>query len=481
MPNYTSQTRPPIVAILGHVDHGKTSLLDRIRNTTVASTETGGITQSIGAWQAKTEDNKIITFIDTPGHEAFHKMRSRGAQIADIAILVVAADDGVMPQTVESLNYLIEAQTPFIVAITKVDLPGAQVESVKAQLAQKGILLEGRGGDVICMEVSSVTGKGIKELLEMILLVAEVQEIKGTPELPLEAVVIEAKLDSRRGPVATVIVKNGTLSVSQTIYSEGNLESKVKGLFNEHQKNINEALPGTPVEILGFSSLPLIGSTITNIKPEKIVKTDQVFEKRIKNNLEDDKLPIILKADNAGSYEAIVDQLGSIVRIMSGGIGDIIDSDIKLASNTGSIVIGFNIKAGKDIQKLSDEEKVPIHTYKILYDLLKDVEKWIQEKKLSSKEQILGKATIIAQFQHDKEKIAGCKLETGRIAKNDKLKLVRDNVSLGNIRLISLKKAKNEVDKVNQNEEFGAYFKPQLDFKIGDTIESYLEPRVDTP
>ena len=470
----TLQTRPPIVAVLGHVDHGKTSLLDKIRNTSIALQEAGGITQSIGAWQTETKEGKKITFIDTPGHAAFNNMRSRGAKLADIAILVVAADDGPMPQTKESLEYLREAQTPFIVAITKVDLGTAQVEVVKGKLAQEGVLLEGRGGDVVAIEVSSQTGQGIEELLEMLSLTSELLELKSNPEGPIEAVVVETERDARRGPVVSCVVKDGTLKIGSLIGTEG-VKTKVRGLFDESGKPVSEALPGDPVEVLGFDTLPLVGAFITsNESPLSSVSTTYNLRPSRKRR---EGFWIILKADTAGSLEAIKGQLGEKVGIAFAGVGDFVESDVTMSSSTNSPLVGFNTRAGKDIQKMADEEGVKIYSYKIIYELLADVEKWQKELEESQSEKVVGRAQVIAQFPHEKNtRIAGCKILEGRITKNDKLRLVREDKTLGNIRALSLKTQKQEVDKVEQG-EFGIYFEPQLDFKIGDTLEAFQPPK----
>lgn len=480
MEKNTVTTRPPIVAILGHVDHGKTSLLDKIRKTAVASREAGGITQSIGAWQVEVpkslpagRQGGEITFIDTPGHEAFGKMRSRGAAIADIAILVVAADDGVMPQTVESLQYIKEAKIPFLVAITKVDIVGVEPEKVKAQLADNGILLEGRGGDVVAVEVSSVTGKGIDDLLEMILLVSQMHEIKGSPEDVLEVPVIETLMDRRRGPVVRVIVRAGTLNAGDIIGFTG-YTAKVRGLFNEKQESVKSAFPGMPVEILGFETLPPVGAVLT---VSVGASATTVQQEKLNRNIEG--LPIILKTDTAGSLEAIENKLpltglpaGRQVGVKLSGTGDISESDVLLASTTNAVIVGFNVRAPKDILKLAENEGVKIYTYKIIYELLADVDKWLKEKEEVG-ERVLGRAQIIAEFPHDKKKIAGAKVTEGRITKSDKLRLVKAGEVIGDIRSVSLKKQKLDVDKVSLGDEFGMLFEPQLDFKIGDVIESW--------
>src|SRR3989344_486582 len=475
------QQRPPIVSVLGHVDHGKTSLLDRIRNTSVASREAGGITQSIGAWMVTTKGGKKITFIDTPGHATFNAMRSRGAKVADLAILVVAADDAVMPQTKESLTHLREANTPFIVTITKIDLPSAQPEMVRGQLAQEGVYLEGRGGDVTAVEVSSVTGQGIEELLELITLTADLQEISADPEGPVEAVVIETERYSRRGPVVSCVVRNGTLKVGSDIVAESNIRTRVRGLFDEQGRSVKEAQPGLPIEILGFKHLPSVGSMLTTGQVTLTPSLGLVPAPHHLSPITRKKQGfwIILKADTAGSLEAIQGQLGSKVGITFSGVGDIADSDIALAFSTRCPVIGFSVKVSKDIQKLADEENVKVYTYRIIYELLSDVEKWQKELEESQSEKIIGKAQVIAQFTHDKvSKIAGCRLLDGRITKTDKVRLVREDKNLGNVRISSLKKQRQEVDKIDQiGEEFGTYFEPQMDFRVGDTFEAYIPPK----
>ena len=471
----TLQTRPPIVAVLGHVDHGKTSLLDKIRNTSIAAREAGGITQSIGAWQTQTSEGRKITFIDTPGHQAFNQMRSRGAKTADIAILVVAADDGVMPQTKESIEFLHQAQTPFVVAITKTDLETAQPEVAKGSLAKEGVLLEGWRGDTPVVEVSAKTGKGIDDLLEVLLLMADVQDIKADAEGPVEAVIVETERDPKRGNVLSVIVKNGTLKVRQDVFCEGH-RARIRGLFDQDRKPVREASPGTPVEILGFDSLPPVGSVITSgitapaysgpIAPH----TSPITKTR-------DGFWIILKADTAGSLEAVQGALGEKVGLIQANVGEVVEADVNLAFSTGSPIVCFNVKLGKDITKYAEEQGVKLYTYKIIYELLADVDKWQKELEEAQSEKIIGRAEIIAQFPHEKEtQIPGCKLLEGRITKTDKLRLVREDKILGTVRTSSLKQQKQEIDKVDQG-KFGIYFEPQLNFKIGDTLEAYIPPK----
>lgn len=472
--------RPPIVTVLGHVDHGKTTLLDRIRNTNIATREAGGITQNIGGWQVKTKTGKEITFIDTPGHEAFQKMRSRGAKLADLAVLVVAADDGVMPQTKESIKLIKEAKIPFIVAITKVDLPGAQPERVKTQLLAEEVLLEGYGGDTVSVEVSGKTGQGIEDLLEMVSLVSEVsgsglvssslRKAEGRLALSeaegeLEAPIIEAKLDRRKGVVVHAVVRDGELRVGQRI-SAGGLEARIRGLFDAFGKPLKEALPGAPVEILGFSELPEVGSVITRQSGAKR------REEKARRDAEGEGLPIILKTDTTGSLEAIEGKLGNKVNILFSGLGDVSESDVLNARTGGGIIVGFNIRAGKELERRAEEEGVKIHIYRIIYELLDDVDIWIKEKEEKGKEKILGRAQVLAEFPHNKEKIAGCRMIEGRIVTSDRLRLIRDNQIVANMRAASLRKKKEKVEKVGEGEEFGIVFNPIIDFKVGDVVES---------
>lgn len=472
MKETVKQPRPPIVAVLGHVDHGKTTLLDAVRKTNIASGEAGGITQSIGAWQVTTKEGKKITFIDTPGHEAFRAMRSRGAEVADIVVLVVAADDGVMPQTKESLGYIKETKTPFLVAITKIDLATAQPEKVKNQLLKEGILLEGHGGDVVAIEVSAKTGKGINELLEMIVLLAEMNQITGDVNSPLEAPVIEARLDRRKGVVVHVVLRDGSLSIGDTVSAEG-IEAKIRGIFDEYGKPAKEVLPGRPAEILGFSEIPPVGSVL---RPKGIQIRKEAKEGK-KTDWESNGLPIVIKTDTQGSLEAITKSLGSKVRILFSGIGDISETDIVNASLAQAVVVGFNVRFSKEMERLAQEEGVIVHAYKIIYELLADVDKWIIEKEEMEKEKILGRAQILAEFGQGKEKIAGCRVLEGKLTSSARLRLVRDGEIIAATKPASIKKGKEKIDKVEQNEEFGILFSPQVDFKIGDVIESWQLPK----
>lgn len=459
--------RPPVVAILGHVDHGKTSLLDKIRNTNITAREAGGITQSIGAWQITISKGQKITFIDTPGHAAFEGMRARGAKIADLAVLVIAADDGVMPQTKESLEFLRASNTPFLVAITKVDLQTAQIDKVKNQLLELEVVPEDYGGQIIVLEVSSKTGKGVEELLEMLSLVGQMHNISGDPKGPLSAYILEAERDPRRGVVVSVVVKNGTLKVGETVIAD-QVSGKVRGLFDENKKPVKEIGLSTPAEVIGFATLPKVGSEV-KVPQEKTEETKE----GIKSLNITKGFPIILKADTAGSLEAIMGQLGEDVGVVLSAVGDIVESDVLTASSTGATLIGFNIKLSKEVLKLAEEEKVKIYSYKIIYELLSDIQRWIKEVQEQGVEKILGVAQVVAQFPHDsRTKIAGCKVLEGRIIKTDRVRLKRGEEILGLIKLQSIKKQKQEVDRAEKGEECGIIFEPQFDFQIGDVLES---------
>lgn len=463
-----ANTRPSIVAILGHVDHGKTTLLDAVRKTNIASREAGGITQNIGAWQILTKQGRAITFIDTPGHEAFQAMRSRGAKVADLVVLVVAADDGVMPQTKESLQYIKESKNPFLVAITKTDLAAAQPERVKNQLLKEGVLLEGYGGDVVAIETSSKTGKGIDDLLEMILLLAEMSQVAGDTNSLLEAPVIEARLDRRKGVVVHIVIRDGSLKIGDMVSAEG-IEAKVRGIFDEYGKPVKEVLPGQPAEVLGFSDIPPVGSVL---RPKSLEAKKEAKEKG-KEVKSGEGLPIIIKADTQGSLEALTASLGNKVKILFSGIGDITETDVVNASLSQAVIVGFSVRVSKEMERLAQEEGVIVHAYKIIYELLADVDKWLKEKEDLEKEKILGRAQILAEFRHGKEKIAGCRMLEGKITSASRLRLVRDGVVLENMRSASIRKNKERVDKIEQPEEFGILFQTAVDFKAGDVIESY--------
>lgn len=469
------------MTVLGHVDHGKTSLLDHIRQTKVAEKETGGITQKIGAYQVEVKSEKgvsgKITFIDTPGHQAFSQMRSRGAQVADLVVLVVAADDGVMPQTLESVEHIKAAGVPFLVVLNKIDLPGASPERVKQQLVQNGVLLEGYGGDVVCVPVSAKTGQGLDDLLEMILLLAQLQEIKTDPEGPLEAVVIESK-KGKAGLSGTVLVRNGTLRVGDQISLDG-VFVKVRGLLDENGKRLQQADPGQPVEVLGFSSLPAIGAQlrkVAKIQP-KLANSSPPTQSHIPES-EEGKLNIILKADSAGSLEALMANFPSEVVALSSNIGDVNESDVFLAQVGKAKVFAFKVRVPANVVKLAENEKVEIKNYEIVYQFLEDLQDEILKMIVPKVEEvILGKAEIIAEFIIEGLRVAGCRVSEGKILKDARLRLVRKDKILGETTAASMKKRAKTIIEAKLKEEFGMVLEPQLDFKVGDMLISF-QPKV---
>lgn len=457
------QTRPPVVVVLGHVDHGKTTLLDAIRKTNIASREAGGITQSIGASKVITKEKKVITFIDTPGHAAFLKMRSQGAKVADVAILVVSADDGVKPQTRESLEIIRQANLPFVVAITKIDLPSADIEVVLQQLEKEGVRFEGRGGQIPKVPVSAKKRIGIDDLLTVVSLLAEVSGMKGTPTGPLEAVVIETIKD-RRGSLVSVVVKDGKLQTGQTIYTK-EVESKIKALFDWQGRPVREVLPGEAALILGFPKLPAIGERITN---QKIDLQPELFSKKEKKKAKKGDLIISLKAQTKGALEAIKWGLPQEVFIAEAGVGEVTESDVLMAKASGARIFAFGAKVSPTVAKLAAAEGVQIEKFTIIYELLDKIKEILSQNEV----EILGRAEIIAIFPFNKKRIAGCHLIQGKISKTDGLILKRQDKELGKVKIISLRKQKQEVSQVVSGEEFGLLFEPQLDFQIGDVLTS---------
>ncbi len=442
------QNRPPIVVILGHVDHGKTSLLDALRKSDVAAHEVGGITQSTRAFQVNN-----ITFIDTPGHAAFSQMRSRGADIADIAILVVSAVDGVMPQTKESIATIKAASIPMIVAINKMDLPGASIDTIKSQLAENEVLVEGFGGDVPVVPVSAKTGAGLPELLEMINLVSSLQPPTSDPSAPLEAVVLESHLDTRRGPLAVVIVKNGTLKTGQELFLD-KLVGKAKAL------SVDPALPSTPVEILGLTSVIPVGSILFPSPAAQPRASEKLGEGR-KGEVPGE-VKLILKADTLGSLEAVLAALPAEIEVVFSSTGDITESDVSMAQSINAHLVGFSVKIPGSVAKLAETEKIIIRNFKIIYELLDAVEKLIHSP---GTETITGRAQILAEFKIGNLQVAGSKCIEGEILKTDSIRVV-DKIT----KIKSLKVGKTEVEKIKTGQEFGAVFFPPVDFKIGDTI-----------
>lgn len=490
--------RPPIVAVMGHVDHGKTSLLDAFRQTNVVAGEAGGITQSIGAYQISFNGEKI-TFIDTPGHAAFTQMRARGAQATDIAILVVAADDGVMPQTVEAINHIKAAGVPIIVAINKMDKPEANPDRIKQQLAENNILPEEWGGDAICVPISAKTGMGLDDLKQTILLVSEMLDLKANPKKMASGVVIEAELDKNRGPVASIIVQNGTLNVGDSIMS-GLTYGKIRAMFNDKGKPIKAAGPSTPVEILGLNDVPssgdhvyevdnsmskqVIQERIDKIKKERAAHSSGVTLDNFMNRVQEGNLKnlnIIIKADTMGSVEALKAALLAIrneeakVNIVHSGAGAVTESDVDLAQTTGSIIICFNQKPVAKAKALADTLKVQIKEYKIIYEVVDEITAAINGMlSVKYQEVYIGFAEIRMVFKLSTAgKVAGCYIKDGKATRNAIAIVKRGEEEIGKTTVESLKIVKDEKSEVVKGFECGIKLKVNIDFKEGDIIEFY--------
>lgn len=469
--NQNSQARPPIIVVLGHVDHGKTTLLDAIRKTNVASREAGGITQAIGASvidlpASRQEQKKSLTFIDTPGHAAFSKMRGRGAKVADIAILVVAQDDGVSPQTKEALQIIRDAKIPFLVAGTKADVPGVSAEALKGQLEKEGVFFEGRGGDIPFVSVSAKTNIGISELIETLELMADVIGLKSDPMASLEGVVIESNKEPM-GPVASVVVRNGSIKVGQTFYAEEVL-CKARGIFDAAGVSVKEVLPGFPAKIIGFSEVPPVGALVTSEPHEAVkeaVKAKGVFDLR---RLKEDEIPVIIKASNAGALEAIIASLPPKIVVVDSGVGEVTSSDVITAKTGDAYIFSFETKIPNGIIKLAEAEKIQVAKFDIIYELLLAVEELLKKGKVVE----LGHADVVASFPFNNKKVAGCKVIDGRVSKGDKLILMREGKEIGKSKAVSIRKQKSEVASVGQGEEFGVIMEPQLDFSKGDVLTS---------
>lgn len=471
-----STSFPPVVAVLGHVDHGKTSLLDAIRKTNIASREHGGITQKIGASTIEIiHDNqkRRITFIDTPGHEAFTKMRGRGAQVADICLLIVAVDDGVKPQTKESIQIIQNAKVPFIVVLTKADVPDKNPEKIKQQIVRENILLEGYGGDIPVIEVSSRTGENIKELLDLILLVMDVNPITGkASENPLKAVVIESKQDAKTGPKASVVVKDGSLNVKDEIVA-GEAEAKVRALISDTGSQVQSVTVGEAVEVLGFKEVPAVGSIVLN-KSEKDQHNVSPSNRSANPQLADENaISLILCADTQGSLEAVVNAMPQNVRLISQKTGEISEGDILFAKSTGAIILTFNIKLKADIVRFALNEKVLLKNYTIIYELLEELGEVVEGKRLSLLEQVYGVAQILASFPFEKSQVLGISILEGRIARGDKVRLVRNEETIGESNIVSLRQGKETTSKVEKGQEAGILISPFLDFKVGDLVVSH--------
>jgi translation initiation factor IF-2 len=454
--------RPPVIVILGHVDHGKTTLLDFLRHTSVAAREAGGITQSIRSFQLETPNYGLMTFIDTPGHEAFGNMRERGSRVADIAILIVAADDGVKPQTKQSIEFIKKSGIPFIVAINKSDISGADPDRVKTQLTENDVVVEDFGGNVPSVVISAKTGKNIPELVEMIGLMASLNPPQADPAGKLETIVLESRLDSRKGPLNTVVVKNGTLSVGTELFQEKSL-GKVKSLLDSDNHILKEALPSQPVEILGLSQIATVGTLIS----DSLVKAAPLVSPAT-SSAQSAGLPnMIVKADVAGSLEAVLSGLSGKVNILSSGTGDIIENDVLLAHTLNARIIAFNLRIPGSIAKLAETEKVEIKSFPIIYELFTFVDDLTRPQKV---ETIVGKAGILADFKINGDRIAGCRCNEGYLEKSLPVKIMRGPAVVGETRIKSLQQGKSAVDRVKSGIEFGAVFSPYVDFKVGDAI-----------
>ena len=466
--------RPPIVTLMGHVDHGKTTLLDAIRKTNVVAREHGGITQHIGAYQI-TFQNHSITFVDTPGHAAFEKMRSRGAEVADIVILVVAANDGVKPQTIEAIKHIKAAGKSTVVAITKVDLPNINLEKVKKELQKEGVIVESFGGEVPLVEVAAPKGKGIEDLLEVILLVWQLSPQPSLSQDPLEAVVVESFLDKNRGLIVTVIVKKGTLSVGQKIVVDDETIA-VKALIDDLGKNVQEVKPGKPVEILGFKEVLEVGSVVCDQTFTKSRVKQQIvsFADIISKSQEArDKFKVLIKADVVGSLEAILANLPVKILVVCSGVGEITQRDISFAKVASAPILTFNVKVGAGVKSQAEREGVVIKSYNVIYELLSDIEDVVSQFEIAKQEsKIAGRAKIVASFDIDDKKIAGSMVTHGKLKIGDKIIIRHADGSQSETRIISLKKFKKNVETVASGQECGIGMSPALDFKEGDIIES---------
>jgi len=493
------QPIPPVVTIMGHVDHGKTTLLDAIRKTRVAQGEAGGITQHIGAYQVKW-GGKAITFLDTPGHEAFTAMRSRGASVTHIAVLVVAADDGVMPQTIEAISHARAADVPIIVALNKIDKPEANPERVKQQLAEHGLIPEEWGGDTVVVPVSALKGQGISDLLEMILLVAELREIKANPDRKARGTVIEAKLDKGRGPVATVLVQKGTLRTGDVIVV-GDTAGRVRAMLDEQGRPVDEATPSMPVEVLGLDDVPNAGDKLIAVDDERAARElaerlrqqarEQELQRQRKASLEDlfrqvqegerKELSIVLKADVQGSVEALRDALLKLsnddveVRVVHAGVGGITKSDVDLAATTNAIIIGFNVRPDAMARRAAEQEHVEIRTYRVIYDVIDDVEKAMKGLlEPVYKEVVLGHAEVRALFKVPNVGIvAGAYVTDGRMVRGAKVRVIRNGVVVYDGELSSLRRFKDDVREVPEGFECGIGIAKFNDLKEGDVLEAY--------
>ena len=499
------ESRPPVVCVMGHVDHGKTSILDAIRKTSVTSGEAGGITQHIGAYVVEVGGQKI-TFLDTPGHEAFTAMRLRGAQSTDIAILVVAADDGVMPQTIEAINHAKAAEIDIIVAINKIDKPSANIDRVKQELTEYGLIAEDWGGTTIMVPVSAHTGEGLQDLLDMILLDAEVKELKANPNRKGRGLILEAQLDKGRGPVATVLVQKGTLNVGDNV-TVGTAFGKIRAMIDDKGRRVKKAGPSTPVEILGLNEVPQAGEVFIATETEKEARAmaetfiatkrekmladtksklslDGLFDQIQAGQIKD--LNIIVKADVQGSVEAVKQSLAKLsndevaVKVIHGGVGAINESDVTLASASNAIIIGFNVRPDNQAKVVAEQEKVDLRLYRVIYNAIEDIEAAMKGMlEPTFEEKIIGHAEVRQTYKvSGVGTIIGGYVQDGKIVRNCKVRLLRDNVVIHEGELASLKRFKDDVKEVNSGYECGMSFEKYIDIKEGDLIEAFVMEEV---
>lgn len=492
--------RAPVVTVVGHVDHGKTSLLDAFRNANVAAREAGGITQHVSAYEVKTQSGKIITFLDTPGHETFTAMRARGAQMADIVVLVVAANDSIMPQTIEAINHIRAAKVPFIVAINKIDLPDANSQRVKTDLLQQEVQVEDMGGDVQCVEISATKRIGLDKLEEAILLQAEIMDLKADPDMPAVANVVEAKMEKGLGAVATVLMRQGTLSIGD-VFVAGETFGRVRGLINSFGERVKDVKPGQPVVVLGFDSVPNAGDDLHVMETEsqarevaayrtqkakdkanavKRSSLEELFAKRDENKKL--VLPIVLRADVQGSVEAITDMLKEIntdkvgVEVLSSGVGQITEGDIRLAAASGAVIIAFNVRADSMVRDMARASGVDIRYHSVVYRITDEIKEILSGKLAPErKENFIGYADVIALFTVGKGiRVAGCRVSEGIIKKDAFVRLLRNNVVIYDGKIGELRREKNEVKEVSgSGVEFGMSFDKYNDLKEGDRVECY--------
>jgi len=496
----TLVSRPPVVTIMGHVDHGKTSLLDHVRSSSVVAGESGGITQHIGAYKVNVSDGRQITFLDTPGHEAFTAMRARGAQLTDIVVLIVAADDAVMPQTVEAINHALAAEVPIVIAINKIDKPGANSEKIKQQLADRNILVEEWGGKYQSVEISAKTGDNIDQLLDKILLEAEMLDLKANPDRTTRGVVIETQLDRGRGVTGTILVQKGTLSIGDPFIA-GIFQGKVRAMFDERGNKVTEVLPSTPVLVLGFEGSPQAGDSYIVVESDKVAREIGLKRQRLKREQDQKQvhhitldeiakqisiggvkeLPLIVKGDVDGSVEALSDSFMKLsteevkVRVIHTGVGGISESDVLLATASGAIIIGFHVRPNINARKLAEKDNVDIRLYNVIYDAINEVKSAL-EGLLSPmiSEEVVATLEVRDIFKVPKfGTVAGCFVQDGKISRNDKIRLIRDGIVINEGEIGTLKRFKDDVKDVDAGYECGLNISGYNDIKVSDVIEAY--------